>query len=69
MLRSMLLLFVSRKPAIQGICPIGVFKILCIAGSFCVIGLLRHSWLNTKFEYPLMKNKIVLRKITGLKEK
>ena len=27
--RSTLLLFVSGKPAIQGICPIGVCKILC----------------------------------------
>ena len=42
MLRSILLLFVSRKPAIQGICPIGVFKILCIAGFFCVMWLLRE---------------------------
>ena len=32
--RSILLLFVSRKPAIQGICPTRVFKILCIAGFF-----------------------------------
>jgi len=46
MLRSILLLFVSRKPAIQGICPVGVCKILCIAGFFCVMGLLRYSRLK-----------------------
>ncbi len=60
MLRSIPLLFVSRKPAIQGICPIGVFKILCIAGFFYVMGLLRYSRLKVQFEYPLRKNKIVL---------
>jgi len=68
MLRSTLLLFVSEKPAIQGICPVGVFKILGIAGFFCVVGLFRHSRFKVKFEYPLRKNKIVLRKITGFKE-
>ena len=46
MLRSILLLFISRKPAIQGICPTGVCKILCIAGFFCVIGFLQHSRLK-----------------------
>ena len=60
MLRSILLLFVSRKPIIQGISPIGVCKILCIAGSFCVMELVRHSQSKARFEYPLRKNKIVL---------
>ena len=69
MLRSILLLIVSRKPAIQGICSIGVCKILCIAGFFCVAELLRHSRLKGQFEYPLRKNKIVIQKITGFKEK
>ena len=41
MLRSILLLFISRKPVIQGICPIGVFKILCIAGFSYVINYLK----------------------------
>ena len=60
MLRSILLLFVSRKPAIQGVFPQGVFKILCIAGFFCVMELLRYSRLEGQFEYPKRKNKIVL---------
>ncbi len=52
MLRSILLLFVSRKPLIQGICPVGVFKILCIAGFFCVMEFLRYSRFKAQFEYP-----------------
>ena len=67
--RSILLFFVSIKPAIQGISPIGVCKILCIAGSFCVMGLLRHFQLKSKYEYPMRKNKIVLWKITEFYEK
>lgn len=67
--RSILLLIVLRKPAIQGIFPKGVFKILCIAGFFCVMGLFCHFRLKAEFEYPLRINKIVLRKITGFKEK
>lgn len=69
MLQSILLLFVSRKPAIQGVCPFRVFKILCIAGFYCVLGLLRHSQFKARFEYPRRKNKIVLWKITEYKEK
>ena len=64
-----ILLFLLRKTAIQGFCPIGVFKILCIAGYFCVMRLLWHSGLNAEFEYPTRNNKIVLRKITEYKEK
>lgn len=55
-----LLLFISRKPAIQGVCHIGVFKILYIAGFFSIIKLLRYSQLKGQFEYPTRKNKIVL---------
>ena len=60
MLRSILLLFVSRKPAIQGVCPIEVFKTLCIAGFFCVIGFVWLSRHKEQFEYLLRKNNRVL---------
>jgi hypothetical protein len=69
MLRSIPLLFVSKKPAIQGIYLAGVFKILCIAGCFRALGHHGHLQLKENFEHPLRENKIVLRKITGFKEK
>ena len=50
--RSILLFCVSGKSAIQGICPIGVFKILCTAGFFCVVGFVRRSRSKEQFEYP-----------------
>ena len=68
MLRLIFLFCVSGKPAIQGICSVGVFKILGIADSFTLWGFIRTHNSRRKFEYPLRKNKIVVRKITGFKE-
>ena len=38
LLRSILLFFLLGKPAIQGVCPTGVFKTLCVAGFFALPG-------------------------------
>ena len=56
MLRSILLLCVSRKPVIQGICPIGVFKILCIAGFFAFMGF--SGILVSKHNLNTLRGKI-----------
>ena len=69
MLRSILLFFLLGKPAIQGVCPTGVFKTLCITGFFAFTEFERGIGTEHQFEYPLRNNKIVLWKITGFKEK
>jgi len=69
MLRSILLFFLLGKPAIQGVCPTGVFKTRCIAGFFAFPEFERGIGTEHQFEYPLRKNNGVGRKITGFKEK
>ena len=54
--RSINLLFVSRKPAIQGIFHVGGMQNSCIAGFFRALGHNRHLHLKENFEYPLRKN-------------
>ena len=50
--RSTVLFCVLDKPVVQGVCPLGVCKTLCIAGFFRSLGVIRLSGSRENLNTP-----------------